>query len=181
MFVIAIISQSPIYFELTHLFVSCRGQLIAEEDMEVGRVKLSVYWKYFKQVGIKLSFFILLCYIIFETFQVLARIWLSVWTSDSLKPDYTDLVNYRVAVYATFGFLSGMLGLYRFLNLQTSQELLLEIWKPWDMRYKSVERNFVAYSKSEFTSLSQRFLKFPVVHLPSKGFSPLLLDDATQR
>ncbi|KAG1670802.1 Multidrug resistance-associated protein 1 [Nymphon striatum] len=62
-----------------------KGKLIDEEEMETGSVSLEVYWTYIKQLGVLFAIASFLSYFITEGSSVLANIWLSLWSDQSLQ------------------------------------------------------------------------------------------------
>ncbi|XP_067676618.1 multidrug resistance-associated protein 1-like isoform X2 [Haliotis asinina] len=100
-------------------------QLIEEEEVEVGTVKLQVYLSYFKALGVWHVVLAMSMYVLYEAFQVSGQIWLSRWTDDvtlgntSLLPNSTERRqrnDYYMGIYGLFGALQGLFVLgYAFL------------------------------------------------------------------
>ncbi|KAG1670801.1 Multidrug resistance-associated protein 1 [Nymphon striatum] len=80
-----------------------RGKLIDEEEMETGSVSLEVYWTYIKQLGVLFAIASFLSYFITEGSSVLANIWLSLWSDQSLQDSIQHSNGYWLGIYAAFG------------------------------------------------------------------------------
>ncbi|XP_063401135.1 multidrug resistance-associated protein 1-like [Mytilus trossulus] len=90
-----------------------KSKLTTDETTEEGHVRLSVFITYAKAIGLVLVGIILFVYALYQISSVLANIWLSQWTSDSVltnrtigKSDshtYMAKNNYYLLVYGGFG------------------------------------------------------------------------------
>ncbi|CAC5385161.1 ABCC1 [Mytilus coruscus] len=90
-----------------------KSKLTTDETTEEGHVRLSIFITYAKAIGLVLVGIILFVYALYQISSVLANIWLSQWTSDSVltnrtvgKPDsntYMAKNNYYLLVYGGFG------------------------------------------------------------------------------
>nr|XP_015925337.2 multidrug resistance-associated protein 1 isoform X1 [Parasteatoda tepidariorum] len=80
-------------------------RLTDDETMEVGNVKIQIYWKYIRKTGILMATFILLGYLFYTVFDTAANIWISKWSSD---PHINGIQNtsstiYRLEIYGALG------------------------------------------------------------------------------
>ncbi|CAG2243525.1 ABC transporter C family member 5,ATP-dependent bile acid permease,Multidrug resistance-associated protein 7,ABC transporter C family member 10,Multidrug resistance-associated protein 1,ABC transporter C family member 8,Canalicular multispecific organic anion transporter 2,Pleiotropic ABC efflux transporter of multiple drugs YBT1,Multiple drug resistance-associated protein-like transporter 1,Canalicular multispecific organic anion transporter 1,Multidrug resistance-associated protein 5,Putative uncharacter len=90
-----------------------KSKLTTDETTEEGHVRLSIFITYAKAIGLVIVGIILFVYALYQISSVLANIWLSQWTSDSVltnrtigKPDshtYMAKNNYYLLVYGGFG------------------------------------------------------------------------------
>ncbi|KAG1660360.1 Multidrug resistance-associated protein 1 [Nymphon striatum] len=98
-----------------------KGRLIEDEDVEVGTVKMAVYWTYVKQVGLLTTFCVLLTFLLYQGFVVGANVWLSIWSNEALVSqsytDYSQYLGFRVGIFGMLGLLSGMCLLIALLTL----------------------------------------------------------------
>uniref|UniRef100_A0A915D418 Uncharacterized protein n=1 Tax=Ditylenchus dipsaci TaxID=166011 RepID=A0A915D418_9BILA len=89
---------------------SCR-QLTGVEKVETGRVKLTVYLKYFKAMGWIISLLFLLGMTSSTIASMSRNIWLTDWSNDNAKgsEQIAKPVSLRLGVYAGIGFLEVLL------------------------------------------------------------------------
>ncbi|XP_026918631.1 ATP-binding cassette sub-family C member 2 isoform X7 [Acinonyx jubatus] len=90
-----------------------KGQkLIKKEFIQTGKVKLSVYLKYLRAMGLCLIFFIILAYVINAVAYIGSNLWLSAWTNDSKTYNGTNYPasqrDLRVGVYGALGLVQGV-------------------------------------------------------------------------
>ena len=96
------------------------GKLIEQEMAETGSVKLDVYKKYMKTIGLILSFSILFGFVASNLSQVFGSLWLSEWANDALDPNNignTALRDLRLGVYAGFGTVEAIFSLAASIGL----------------------------------------------------------------
>ena len=82
------------------------GKLIEVEGEETGSVKLSIYSKYVKAMGIGTFIIILIGFIVSNAFQVANTLWLEQWSADAYDPikvNDTKLRDQRLYVYGILG------------------------------------------------------------------------------
>lgn len=87
------------------------GQLIEEEKMEIGNVKLAIYVKYLRQIGFQFTLPIIVTYIMYQGFEIGSNLWLSKWSEDKPLPNglqNVPLRNKRITVYAIFGVIEAI-------------------------------------------------------------------------
>lgn len=83
------------------------GKLIEKEFAQTGSVKMAVYLKYMRTIGVKICLVILIGLISSNLFQIGSSLWLSEWSNDGLNPLASldiSLRNIRLIVYAALGF-----------------------------------------------------------------------------
>ncbi|ELK01672.1 Canalicular multispecific organic anion transporter 2, partial [Pteropus alecto] len=85
------------------------GVLIKEEKVEMGRVKLNMFWDYAKAMGLCTTLVICLLYAGQSAAAVGANIWLSAWTNEAVVGGQQNNTSMRLGVYAAFGILQGLL------------------------------------------------------------------------
>ncbi|XP_036912751.1 ATP-binding cassette sub-family C member 3 isoform X2 [Sturnira hondurensis] len=85
------------------------GTLIEEEKVEVGKVKVNVFWDYTKAVGLSITLVICLLYVGQSAAAIGASIWLSAWTNEAMVDGRQNNTSHRLGVYAALGILQGML------------------------------------------------------------------------
>nr|WPH24505.1 ABC transporter subfamily C1 [Tetranychus urticae] len=82
-------------------------KLTESESVETGSVKLKVYLKYFKAIGVMSCLVTILLFMATSGFNLGTSLWLTSWSDDSLDPNKmndTALRNKRLSVYAGLGF-----------------------------------------------------------------------------
>ncbi|XP_018496727.1 canalicular multispecific organic anion transporter 1-like [Galendromus occidentalis] len=86
-------------------------ELISEETMQSGSVKLSVFTKYLSKMGFPLLLTIALGFASARAFDVLSGIWLSDWSNDELgrNSEHYAQRTKRILAYAAFGLSYGIL------------------------------------------------------------------------
>ncbi|KAL3875737.1 hypothetical protein ACJMK2_033658 [Sinanodonta woodiana] len=97
-----------------------KERLIKAEGMETGRVKMSVFLSYLKSLGILVSIFSVLMFILYNGASIYSNIWLSDWSDDRIINGTVDenQRNMRLGVYGALGIAQGVfivlgsLGLY---------------------------------------------------------------------
>ncbi|XP_053511819.1 ATP-binding cassette sub-family C member 3 isoform X4 [Artibeus jamaicensis] len=89
--------------------VEANGTLIEEEKVEVGKVKLNVFWDYAKAVGLSITLVICLLYVGQSAATIGASIWLSAWTNEAMVDGRQNNTSHRLGVYAALGILQGIL------------------------------------------------------------------------
>lgn len=85
------------------------GVLVQEEKAETGKVKLSVFVDYAMAVGPCTTLVICLLYVAQSTSSIGANVWLSDWTNEATEGQRQNNTSMRLGVYATLGFLQGLL------------------------------------------------------------------------
>ncbi|XP_040342070.1 ATP-binding cassette sub-family C member 2 isoform X4 [Herpailurus yagouaroundi] len=90
-----------------------KGQkLIKKEFIHTGKVKLSIYLKYLRAMGLCLIFFIILAYVINAVAYIGSNLWLSAWTNDSKTYNGTNYPasqrDLRAGVYGALGLVQGV-------------------------------------------------------------------------
>lgn len=85
------------------------GVLIEEEKVEMGRVKLNLFWDYAKAVGRCTTLAICLLYAGQSAAAIGANIWLSDWTNEAVVDGRQNNTSLRLGVYAALGILQGLL------------------------------------------------------------------------
>ncbi|XP_030190196.1 canalicular multispecific organic anion transporter 1 isoform X3 [Lynx canadensis] len=90
-----------------------KGQkLIKKEFIQTGKVKLSVYLKYLRAMGLCLIVFIIIAYVINAVAYIGSNLWLSAWTNDSKTYNGTNYPasqrDLRVGVYGALGLVQGV-------------------------------------------------------------------------
>ncbi|OQV14982.1 Multidrug resistance-associated protein 1 [Hypsibius exemplaris] len=84
------------------------GKLVDKEKFATGRVKLSVYRLYARQMGLVVTAAMIVCFVVFTTLGNVSNVWLSNWAKDYERPDYkgnTEQRNFRLGIYGMFGAL----------------------------------------------------------------------------
>ncbi|XP_036078629.1 canalicular multispecific organic anion transporter 2 isoform X3 [Rousettus aegyptiacus] len=89
--------------------VKAKGALIEEEKVEMGRVKLNMFWDYAKAMGLCTTLVICLLYAGQSAAAVGANMWLSAWTNEAAVGGQQNNTSMRLGVYAAFGLLQGLL------------------------------------------------------------------------
>ncbi|XP_035889629.1 canalicular multispecific organic anion transporter 2 isoform X2 [Phyllostomus discolor] len=85
------------------------GTLIEEEKVEVGKVKVNVFWDYAKALGLSITLAICLLYAGQSAAAIGASIWLSDWTNEAMVDGGQNNTSHRLGVYAALGILQGIL------------------------------------------------------------------------
>ncbi|XP_042765225.1 ATP-binding cassette sub-family C member 2 [Panthera leo] len=90
-----------------------KGQkLIKKEFIQTGKVKLSIYLKYLRAMGLCLIFFIIIAYVINAVAYIGSNLWLSAWTNDSKTYNGTNYPasqrDLRIGVYGALGLVQGV-------------------------------------------------------------------------
>uniref|UniRef100_A0AAF5CVD0 Uncharacterized protein n=1 Tax=Strongyloides stercoralis TaxID=6248 RepID=A0AAF5CVD0_STRER len=91
------------------------GKLISKEHADTGRVKKTVYLKYFKATKYRFAFLFVFGYFIYNALQLGRSLWLSAWSDDydiianngTINPSKTPL-GVRLGVYASFGLMESL-------------------------------------------------------------------------
>nr|XP_020463909.1 multidrug resistance-associated protein 1-like [Monopterus albus] len=84
------------------------GKLTEADKASTGQVKLSVFWAYFKAIGVLLSCISLLLFLAHHLLSLFSNYWLSLWTDDPVvngtQPDRMR----RLGVYGALGLTQGV-------------------------------------------------------------------------
>ncbi|XP_067572446.1 ATP-binding cassette sub-family C member 3 isoform X1 [Pseudorca crassidens] len=83
--------------------------LTQEEKVEMGTVKLSVFWDYARAVGLCAMLAICLLHGGQSAAAIGANVWLSAWTSEAVVNGQQNNTSQRLGVYAALGILQGLL------------------------------------------------------------------------
>ncbi|XP_068386496.1 ATP-binding cassette sub-family C member 3 isoform X3 [Eschrichtius robustus] len=83
--------------------------LTQEEKVEMGTVKLSVFWDYARAVGLCATLVICLLHGGQSAAAIGANVWLSAWTSEAVVNGQQNNTSQRLGVYAALGILQGLL------------------------------------------------------------------------
>eukprot|EP00070_Physeter_catodon_P001800 XP_007103614.1 canalicular multispecific organic anion transporter 2 [Physeter catodon] len=83
--------------------------LTQEEKVEMGTVKLSVFWDYARAVGLCATLVIFLLHGGQSAAAVGANVWLSAWTGEAAVNGQQNNTSQRLGVYAALGILQGLL------------------------------------------------------------------------
>ncbi|GFT87124.1 multidrug resistance-associated protein 1, partial [Nephila pilipes] len=81
-------------------------RFIEKEKMEIGRVKASIFWIYFRYATVYLAFLFIFGFAFSKAFEIGSNVWLSKWSSDPPLPDGTQnkpLRNLRMGIYGLIG------------------------------------------------------------------------------
>ncbi|XP_023237649.1 multidrug resistance-associated protein 1-like isoform X1 [Centruroides sculpturatus] len=95
-------------------------KLITVEFAETGKVKFSVYERYFKPMGIVIIVISVVGTLSSQMFSVGSNMWLSVWSNDKPNDDGSqDLAqrNFRLGIYAVLGFGQSIMSLIGYFGL----------------------------------------------------------------
>ncbi|XP_077590459.1 multidrug resistance-associated protein 1 [Stigmatopora nigra] len=84
------------------------GKLTVGDKAGTGRVKLSVFWSYLKAIGILLSCFGLLLFLVHNVLSLLSNYWLSLWTDDPVINGTQPMREMRLGVYGALGLSQGV-------------------------------------------------------------------------
>lgn len=110
---------------------SQHGKLTEIELEATGSVPYSVYFSYFKAMGLLSTFIVLISFVISSSFNIASSLWLSYWADDVLYPERmndTSLRNVRIAVFGVLGlsecFFQFVGNLIVFLATLTASRLL---------------------------------------------------------
>jgi ABC-type multidrug transport system ATPase subunit len=97
--------------------VENQTKLIENEKTETGKVKFSVYVRYFKSLTWIWLFFLLLGMIGMQIASVGSNVWLALWSSDKPRNGTQDieLRNMRLGVYGALGAAQGFTFLFYFI------------------------------------------------------------------
>nr|XP_037273420.1 multidrug resistance-associated protein 1-like [Rhipicephalus microplus] len=83
-----------------------KAKLTEEEMAQEGSVKWRVYWDFVKAMGMWMTLFSIVTFIISHVFNIAGSIWLGLWSNDALDLKLaTDPAqrNYRLGMYAMYG------------------------------------------------------------------------------
>lgn len=83
-------------------------QLLQEETVETGSVKLGVYMTYLKNVGPSLIAATVVGFAASRSFDIGANLWLSEWNKDEKIPEEDRYPGFRLGIYALFGICQGI-------------------------------------------------------------------------
>lgn len=114
------ITETSSFIQSTSDKIKDDNKLIKLEIAETGKVKLSVYERYFKSMGYFSIIFVAFGNIASQIFSVGSNIWLSMWSNDQPNPDGSqDLAkrDLRLGVYAALGIGQGLTSLLGSLAL----------------------------------------------------------------
>ncbi|CAL1297856.1 unnamed protein product [Larinioides sclopetarius] len=88
-----------------------KAQFIENEKMEIGHVKASIFWTYFRYATLHLTLFFMLGFAAYKCFEIGSNVWLSQWSSDEPLPDGSQNVplrNMRMGIYGLLGLGQGI-------------------------------------------------------------------------
>ncbi|XP_064477247.1 multidrug resistance-associated protein 1-like [Ornithodoros turicata] len=83
-------------------------QLLQEETVQTGSVKIGVYMTYLKNVGLQLIVATLVGFAASRAFDIGANLWLSEWNKDARVPEDNRYPGFRLGIYAVLGFCQGI-------------------------------------------------------------------------
>ncbi|XP_061829744.1 multidrug resistance-associated protein 1 [Nerophis lumbriciformis] len=83
------------------------GKLTEADKASTGRVKLSVFWAYFKAIGC-LSFISMLLFFAYNLLSLFSNYWLSLWTDDPVVNGTQPNRQLRLGVYGALGLSQGV-------------------------------------------------------------------------
>uniref|UniRef100_A0AAX7SZW9 Multidrug resistance-associated protein 1 n=1 Tax=Astatotilapia calliptera TaxID=8154 RepID=A0AAX7SZW9_ASTCA len=83
------------------------GKLTEADKASTGQVKLSVFWAYFKSIGVLLSCISLLLFLAHHLLSLFSNYWLSLWTDDPVVNGTQPNRLMRLGVYGAFGLSQG--------------------------------------------------------------------------
>ncbi|XP_054614670.1 multidrug resistance-associated protein 1 [Dunckerocampus dactyliophorus] len=84
------------------------GKLTEADKASTGRVKLSVFWAYFKAIGVLLSCISLLLFFAHHLLSLFSNYWLSLWTDDPVVNGTQPDRQLRLGVYGALGLSQGV-------------------------------------------------------------------------
>uniref|UniRef100_A0A3P9D7X5 Multidrug resistance-associated protein 1 n=1 Tax=Maylandia zebra TaxID=106582 RepID=A0A3P9D7X5_9CICH len=84
------------------------GKLTEADKASTGQVKLSVFWAYFKSIGVLLSCISLLLFLAHHLLSLFSNYWLSLWTDDPVVNGTQPNRLMRLGVYGAFGLSQGV-------------------------------------------------------------------------
>uniref|UniRef100_A0A3Q2VXI3 Multidrug resistance-associated protein 1 n=1 Tax=Haplochromis burtoni TaxID=8153 RepID=A0A3Q2VXI3_HAPBU len=84
------------------------GKLTEADKASTGQVKLSVFWAYFKSIGVFLSCISLLLFLAHHLLSLFSNYWLSLWTDDPVVNGTQPNRLMRLGVYGAFGLSQGV-------------------------------------------------------------------------
>ncbi|CAL1286915.1 unnamed protein product [Larinioides sclopetarius] len=88
-----------------------KARFIENEKMEIGRVKIKIFWTYFRYATLHLTFLFMLGFAVYKCFEIGSSVWLSQWSSDAPLPDGSQdvpLRNMRMGIYGLLGLGQGI-------------------------------------------------------------------------
>ncbi|CAH3027480.1 unnamed protein product [Porites evermanni] len=77
--------------------------MTTKEEAEIGGVKLTVFWRYFKSMSVCLFGAFFLCLLFAECWSVAARMWLAHWSSTSTEANSTSQQPHELGIYGGLG------------------------------------------------------------------------------
>ncbi|XP_061604278.1 multidrug resistance-associated protein 1 isoform X2 [Phyllopteryx taeniolatus] len=83
------------------------GKLTEADKARTGRVKLAVFWSYFKAIGV-LSCIALLLFFAYNVFSLFSNYWLSLWTDDPVVNGTQPKRELRLGIYGVLGLSQGV-------------------------------------------------------------------------
>ncbi|XP_019740371.1 multidrug resistance-associated protein 1 isoform X1 [Hippocampus comes] len=83
------------------------GKLTEADKASTGRVKLSVFWAYFKAIGVLICVALLL-FLAHNVLSLLSNYWLSLWTDDPVVNGTQPQRQLRLGVYGALGLSQGV-------------------------------------------------------------------------
>ena len=103
-------------------------KLIASEKREVGQVSWSVYWEYFKSLGVLNAFLIFFSFCLQQGSQIGAQLWLAKWTAVTADETAPDRSGFYLGIYSALSIISSLGVLVRsvallFGSLRSSKNL----------------------------------------------------------
>ena len=84
------------------------GKLVNEEKSQIGVVKWSVYIMFVKQMGYKITAWMVAFFIVFSSFGSAGNFWLSSWAEDYKIPEYIGNLKQRDFRLGIFGMFAGV-------------------------------------------------------------------------
>ena len=103
-------------------------KLIASENREIGHVSWSVYWEYFKSLGVLNAFLIFFSFCLQQGSQIGAQLWLAKWTAVTADETAPDRSGFYLGIYSALSIISSLGVLVRsvallFGSLRSSKNL----------------------------------------------------------
>uniref|UniRef100_A0A7S4JUQ1 Uncharacterized protein n=1 Tax=Paramoeba aestuarina TaxID=180227 RepID=A0A7S4JUQ1_9EUKA len=83
-------------------------KLIASETRETGQVSWSVYWQYFKSLGVFNAFMIFFSFCLQQGAQIGAQLWLAQWTAVTADETAPDRSGYYLGIYSALSIVSSL-------------------------------------------------------------------------
>ncbi|KAF4093148.1 hypothetical protein AMELA_G00028850 [Ameiurus melas] len=84
------------------------AKLTEADKAKTGRVKLAVFWEYMKAIGVCLSIFSILLFLVHHVASLGSNYWLSLWTDDPVINGTQPNRDMRLGVYGALGLSQGI-------------------------------------------------------------------------